>query len=243
MHILFKKVLSKKIIFKIISRIKKLKIDNNDVRHFSKKGKYFFTSFKGKILLKNILNEVLKNTTILDAYNIPIVQHAFVLVKTESGKKTPFHQDRPFWLKIENEPSSMITLWFSLHKINNKNGSLLVEKVNESEDIYSLNRKQKLFEHIKKNEDNGFDYFIQKGLKIDDFKDYSMEAGDMISFDAYEIHGSNDNISQKPRYSFKIVLIEKDKILEKGNYLVDVKNLLKYPTGLYLILRKLNFIS
>ena len=227
MFIVRKKILNEKVINEINNKIVSLGIDSKEKRHFTTKGKVFFYSLSGLKLLSDIIKCIEHNSNLLDSYNEAVVDHAFILLKSSNAPATPPHQDRPFWINKEDEPSSMTTCWFALENINEKNGALELDSSNLTNDYNKLNSNTKLFKHIDTGKVPGqFNYVLNNKDKKNfnkKVKIYSVNKGDMIIFDAYELHQSTSNLSNDPRLAFKVVFGEKNKYFQK-NYL-EIKNI------------------
>lgn len=202
-------------------------------RHFVSGGKTFFGSRGGLGRLKRVMQAVAARTSILDRFRVPVIEHAYLLIKSASGPATPVHQDRAFWTKKETtEPASMLTLWFAMEPIPADRGALRLTRHGRTDDATRLNGEPRLYHHIQ-TEFSGSGNF---GLVIDgpeaeiietELETVCPEAGDLVVFDAYEPHGSMPHQGEGARMAFKVVLGERDRL---SAWLVPVDDLLRQPT-------------
>lgn len=187
--------------------------------HFSRAGRYCFeNSDSGDLYLQKILRALTKKISLFSLYQEPVVHHTFLLAKMPGGVATRLHQDRPYWMEMEDAPVSMATAWFSLGKIHEGNGCLLLNLNNETKNILQFNTQAKIYEHFSDA------YTAQQGaLTIEEKDSATFSAfmspvptgvGDLVFFDAYEPHCATQNSSDKPRLAFKVVFGEKSKLKE-----------------------------
>jgi len=190
---------------------------STEKRHFNKSGKFFFYENLNRLrLLKNILVELLKKTNVTKKYNNIYLDHAMLLLKSKGGNPTKPHQDIAFWKKIEKNKVSMITFWIALEDIDRNKGCLLVSSKQE-ENLINFNEKKRYFKHTKiKNT-----LLIKQDLKKIIFKPLEVLKGNIVAFDAFELHGSTNNMKTSPRLAFKIVFRE-------GKGLFSVNNFINY---------------
>lgn len=185
--------------------------------HFSRAGRYCFENAEnGDVYLQKILKCLLSKVDLFAYYEDPVIHHSFLLAKMPGGVATRLHQDRPYWGEFEDSPASMATAWFSLGKMQEGNGCLLLNIANQTSDIRRFNAKPDLIEHFSDS------YTAQQGaLTIPDpqaselqksLTPVPVDVGDLLFFDAYEPHCATENASANPRLAFKIVFGEKKKL-------------------------------
>lgn len=208
MYSIYKNVLTNQLCDEIVNSIGQ-KYLKGEKRHFESNGKNFFNTATGFLLLKKILKELNFKTDIINFYNNPNIDHAYLLLKPPGGNKTPPHQDRPFWEKKEPKISSMITCWIALQDIDEKNGCLELGD-NLSSNLCDFNKNQKLYEHkILGSKSGNFNYILNdKKFDSKKLKPLSIRKGDLIAFDSFEVHSSTENLSSSHRLSLKIVFRE-----------------------------------
>lgn len=203
-------VLKKRIDIKLQKKIIKsyLNYDNeSENRHFNSRGKKFLGSHKGIIFIKPLL-ESLKDQ-LFNYYDDPVIDHFFVLSKSQGGNETPAHQDFIYWTKKEKSynPKKMITFWLPLIDVNEENGSLKLVESESAESIKFLNKgNEKHHKHFSSVESRGFNWNIAKPPNL---SSVNLKAGNWLAFDSYSSHASNPNNSQKARLALKIVVGEK----------------------------------
>lgn len=214
------KILNGRLSKDLISKARNLigdKYRSKESRHFTSSGKTFFYENPNRLLLlRNIILNVLQNNPeIKKSFSDLHIDHAFLLLKSPGGNETPPHQDRPFWTKLEKDDSvSMITLWFALEDIKELNGCLKVGSSNQHCLIDFNGKNQKLFKHKDKGSKSGQFNFIIDDNEFDlKLNNCEIDEGQIIAFDAYEVHASSGNSSSKHRLSFKIVLRDNDGLI------------------------------
>ena len=115
------------------------------------------------------------------------------------GLPAPIHQDNYFWCLKNNEA---LTVWIALDKANNRNGGVF---------YFKKSHKLGLLEHTQSFAP-GTSQKIKypEGLKI--FKKYSpsLNPGDCIIHNSYVIHGSDKNVSTRPRVGWTLRFKAKD---------------------------------
>lgn len=222
-------------------------------RHFVAGGKEFFYSYTAIVSLKDAVRQIDEQTNFFDIYEHPVVQHAFMLVKSAGGPATPMHQDRPFWYHHEAiDPVSLVTIWFALEEIDESRGTLCLNKENLTSTYADFNSKTKIYEH-EKLEIEGSGNFGQSIVAdqacdlLETMQPISMSTGDMVIFDAYEPHSSTEHTGTDPRCAFKIVVGEKSSL---NNFMISYKRLLATPAILLYFslnisrwIRKLNYLD
>ncbi len=189
-------------------------------RHFNKKGKQYFSTLKGLFVMKKLLSSI--SSQLYKYYTYPIVDHAYLLIKSPGGNETPPHQDYVFWENKEKEaqPKSFITFWFAIHNIDERNGTLKLIKSEQTTDISVLNTcKEPKLIHIKSNSDKGFSYTSTDNEANKKLSPVQVSQGECIAFDAYSLHSSTPNISDTHRIALKIVLSEYKNMKKKSNFL------------------------
>lgn len=185
--------------------------------HFARAGRYCFENMdEGVFLLSQILKSLDSKVHLSNLYKNPVVQHTFLLAKMPGGVPTKLHQDRPYWGDMEDEPASMVTAWFSLQKIDETNGCLLINKQNKTNNLKNLNSKKIHLPHFSDSYTKSqgaltINSDIEGKLKPDLSPVY-VETGDVVIFDAYEPHCAAANNTDYPRLAFKVVLGEKSKL-------------------------------
>ena len=193
-------------------------------RHFNKNGKFFFKNFKGMFYLKKLLSNLKKD--FLDHYEYPIIDHAFLLIKSPGGNKTVPHQDYFYWSQKESKklPTSMITFWLSINDINFNNGELCLKKDDYTNSLSEFNtHKDEL--HIHNLVGKSHNKTFQAKITPTQFKKLvpiSTQKGEWVIFDAYNIHSSTDNLSDQHRIAIKIVIGERSNLIY-NNEQINIK--------------------
>ena len=136
-----------------------------------------------------------------------------------NGKKTPWHQDGQYW---PINPLATCTVWIAIEDASEEKGCMKF--------IPGSHKNKILMDHVQKNDTsptlqqelkhNQID--ISKGINVD------LAAGKVSLHDAFLAHGSEMNISNKPRRGMTLRLmpttsyydrkLANDIYLERGDY-------------------------
>ena len=111
------------------------------------------------------------------------------------GKGVPWHQDGQYW---PISPLVTCSVWVALDGTNSENGCMRY--------IPGSHRERKIFPHqieLNKNSVLGEEIFIDS-KDLNDAKDNVLQPGEVSLHDAFLIHGSNPNKSNKRRAGFVI---------------------------------------
>lgn len=191
-------------------------ITTNDVKEIVFSGKDFFGSESvenGNFdLLKRIHLNVWPKISDQFAFNLPVIDHSYLLIKNPGGAVTKMHQDRPYWVRKESV-ATIFSVWIALGGISKKNGGLLLSRQNEvsPDDLSSFNTGSALEHEEIAESDGSFPLLIPEdvasGLQ-ESMESIDMEKGDAILFDSFEPHMSSANTSESPRLAMKIAYAE-----------------------------------
>lgn len=201
-------------------------IDLSEDRHFVREGKNFFDT-RAK-LLKTIHKDVDTTLNLRKRMKDPAVNHSFLLFKSGPGPATKPHQDRPYWLKVEDK-CTMFTAWIALGPIDETQGALrlnLSNEVNLEEFFSGIASEREILPHSKDQyAGGGFTTILEEQVAAkleENMVPIKVDAGDVVLFDAFEPHSSTQNSSPSPRLAMKIVYGEK---WSMKTYLIDFNKL------------------
>lgn len=115
---------------------------------------------------------------------------SFFAKPAKVGTRTPWHQDGEYW---PIQPLATCTVWIAVDASTTENGCLRV--------IPGSHRSKRLAKH---RENNAPGLALNLELEQDEFdestaKDIVLEAGQVSLHDVYLYHGSEPNLSEKPR--------------------------------------------
>lgn len=196
--------------------------EKSEDRHFVAEGKSFFR--KNSELLNRVHREIDQAVRLRDRLRTPAVNHAFLLYKSGPGPATKAHQDRPYWLDIEDR-CTMFTVWIALDAIDENKGALRLNPKNETDlDGFFANLGDKpLLSHVDDKYGGGgfattIDDTIAREIEAE-MTDQPVGSGDIVLFDAFEPHSSTKNGSTDTRLAMKIVYGEKESM---KSYLGDL---------------------
>lgn len=118
----------------------------------------------------------------------------FISKREKDGMEVPWHQDGAYWGKML-EPMHVITMWLAVDESKIENGCMRVipESHNRRDQRYeTVNRKNNLFGSEVVDED--MDASTAVNLEL--------EVGECHFHDAWTIHNSSPNVSQKRRCGY-----------------------------------------
>lgn len=141
-------------------------------------------------------------------FEIPVVDHSYLLIKSPHGAVTKMHQDRPYWIRKDPEPS-IISVWIALGDISEANGSLLLSHQNEADpdDVSSFNTGRLLPHEEVPESDGTFPLLIPEEIAsglAESMRPVDMAKGTAIAFDSFEPHMSSANTTSTARLAMKI---------------------------------------
>lgn len=163
-------------------------------------------------LLKQLHCDVWPSISEQFAFEVPVVDHSYLMIKNPGGAMTRMHQDRAYWLRKESEPT-IFSVWIALDNISESNGGLLLSRQNKvsPDDLSSFNTGLALEHEEVSDSDGSFPLLIPEdvasGLRAS-MASVDMEKGDAILFDGLEPHMSGANSSESPRLAMKIAYAE-----------------------------------
>ncbi|XP_046971364.1 phytanoyl-CoA dioxygenase, peroxisomal-like [Vanessa cardui] len=142
----------------------------------------------GKLLYNDDLLDALED--VMGTKNI-VLHHTKAHFKPpEKGASYPMHQDYPYF---PYEKDSMVAAFVHLDDSNPENGGLFV---------YPGSHKLGPLEDFGPKEGSSFHYVDQKKYPIERATPVIAEAGDVVIFSYFLIHGSTPNNSTRPRRMF-----------------------------------------
>ena len=149
------------------------------------------------------------------AFEVPVIDHASLLIKGAGAAGTAIHQDRPYWVRKEASPT-IFSVWIALEKMSKERGGLMLchdNQVGVSE-MTSFNTGSVL-EHEQGPPSGGFPISIPHHIAArmaESMRFVDMAKGEAVAFDSFEPHMSRPNTSATPRLAMKIAYAEgKDK--------------------------------
>ena len=167
-------------------------------------------------LLRLLHLEIWPEISSMVAFDIPVIDHASLLIKGVGAAETALHQDRPYWLRKEASPT-VFSVWIALEDMSKERGGLMLSRENQVgvSEMSSFNTGSML-EHEQGTElEGGFPITVAGQLAsrmADSMQFVRMEKGDAVAFDSFEPHMSGPNTTPTPRLAMKIAYAEgKDK--------------------------------
>ena len=146
------------------------------------------------------------------AFDVPVVDHAILLIKGAGAAGTAMHQDRAYWVGRDPSPS-IFSVWIALDDMSKGNGGLMLSLENQVgvSDMSSFNTGSILEHEESALPAGGFPITItdQTASRMTESMGViGMARGEAIAFDSFEPHMSGPNITPTPRLAMKIAYAE-----------------------------------
>ena len=160
------------------------------------------------------------------AFDVPVVDHAILLIKAAGAAGTALHQDRPYWVRKEASPS-IVSVWIALGAMSRERGGLMLSPENQVDlgEMASFNTGSVLEHEQGTVPAGGFPITIPNRIAsrmAESMRCIDMAKGEAIAFDSFEPHMSGPNTTAAPRLAMKIAYGEGR---EKTKYLARVEAL------------------
>lgn len=171
-------------------------------------------------LLRSFHLEIWPEISNAVAFDVPVVDHAILLIKGAGAAGTAMHQDRAYWVGRDPSPS-IFSVWIALDDMSKENGGLMLSLENQVgvSDMSSFNTGSILEHEESALPAGGFPITItdQTASRMTESMGViGMARGEAIAFDSFEPHMSGPNITPTPRLAMKIAYAEGK---EKTKYL------------------------
>ena len=155
------------------------------------------------------------------AFDVPIIDHASLLIKGAGAQGTAIHQDRPYWVRKEASPT-IFSVWIALEDMSKERGGLMLSRDNQIgvTEMTSFDTGSVL-EHQQGAQAGGFPISIPDQIAArmaESMRFVDMAKGEAVAFDSFEPHMSGPNITATPRLAMKIAYAEG---AEKTHYLAQ----------------------
>ncbi|MDE0662183.1 MAG: phytanoyl-CoA dioxygenase family protein [Gammaproteobacteria bacterium] len=145
------------------------------------------------------------------AFDVPVIDHASLLIKGAGAAGTAIHQDRPYWVRKEASPT-IFSVWIALEDMSKERGGLMLSRENQIgvSEMTSFNTGSVL-EHEQGAPAGGFPISIPDQIAdrmAESMRFVDMVKGEAVAFDSFEPHMSGPNITASPRLAMKIAYAE-----------------------------------
>ena len=145
-------------------------------------------------------------------FDVPVIDHASLLIKGAGAPRTALHQDRPYWIGKEATPS-IVSVWIALEDMSRERGGLMLSLGNEVSvgDMSSFNTGSTLEHEQGAEPEGGFPISIpdQVASRMAGSMGFiGMSKGEAVAFDSFEPHMAGSNNSPAPRLAMKIAYAE-----------------------------------
>ena len=163
------------------------------------------------------------NTVALD---VPVIDHASLLIKGAGAAGTALHQDRPYWVRKEASPT-IFSVWIALEDTSEERGGLMLSRENQVgvNDMSSFNTGSILEHEQGAGPAGGFPISIPDrtaARMAESMVFVRMAKGEAVAFDSFEPHMSGPNTTPNPRPAMKIAYAEG---IQKTQYLTRTDTL------------------
>ena len=177
-------------------------------------------------LLKLIHSDVWPQLSYGPNFELPVIDHATLLIKKINSVETELHQDRVYWINKE-QTATLFSVWIALEDMTYEKGGIMLSEGTRTEivDMHRFNNGL-LHEHINvKTAPGGFPLVIANPLASrlkQSIRCVELKKGEAIAFDSFEPHMSGKNIQSSPRLAMKIAYCEGKK---RSKYLIKIRQL------------------
>ena len=177
-------------------------------------------------LLRRLHRELWPEISSVVAFDVPVIDHASLLIKGAGAAGTAIHQDRPYWLGKEASPT-IFSVWIALEDMSTERGGLMLSRENEVgvSEMSSFNTGS-ILEHEQSGEPaGGFPISLTDQVAsrmAESMRFIGMAKGEAVAFDSFEPHMSGPNVTPDPRLAMKIAYAEGK---EKTRYLTRTDTL------------------
>ncbi len=160
------------------------------------------------------------------AFDVPVIDHASLLIKGAGAARTALHQDRPYWIGKEASPT-IFSVWIALEDMSEERGGLMLSRQNQVavSEMSSFNTGS-ILEHEEGTEPaGGFPISIPHRIAsrmAESMGLVDLTRGEAVAFDSFEPHMSGPNVTLNPRLAMKIAYAEGK---EKTRYLTRTDTL------------------
>ena len=146
------------------------------------------------------------------AFNVPVIDHASLLIKGAGAAGTAMHQDRPYWVRKEAAPS-IFSVWIALEDMSEARGGLMLSRDNQVDvgGMSSFNAGSILEHEQVADAAGGFPISIAGPIAsrmAGSMGFVDMAKGEAVAFDSFEPHMSGPNTTPTPRPAMKIAYAE-----------------------------------
>lgn len=202
--------------------------DNKESVHWD--GKDFFISERPENnnfdLLRPLHMEIWPEISNIVAFDMPVIDHASLLVKGAGAAGTALHQDRAYWIGRDPSPT-IFSVWIALEDMSEERGGLMLSRENQVgvSEMSSFNTGS-ILEHEEGTALTGeFPITIPDRIAsrlAESMGLVELAKGEAVAFDSFEPHMSGPNTTPTPRLAMKIAYAEGK---EKTRYLTRTDTL------------------
>ena len=177
-------------------------------------------------LLRQIHLEIWPEISDMVTLDVPVIDHAILLIKGAGAAGTAMHQDRAYWIRREPSPT-IFSVWIALDDMSEAGGGLILSQENQVgvSGMSSFNTGA-LLEHEQGTSVAGeFPITITDRIAsqmAESMRFVDMAKGEAVAFDSFEPHMSGPNTTPAPRLAMKIAYAEGKK---KTRYLTRTDTL------------------
>ena len=144
------------------------------------------------------------------AFDVPVIDHASLLIKGARAARTAIHQDRPYWVRKEASPT-IFSVWIALEDMSKERGGLMLSRENQVDvsEMSSFNTGTVLEHEQGAEPAGGFPISIpDRTASRMAMVFVGMAKGEAVAFDSFEPHMSGPNTTPNPRLAMKIAYAE-----------------------------------
>ena len=136
------------------------------------------------------------------AFDVPVIDHASLLIKGAGAARTALHQDRPYWIGKEASPT-IFSVWIALQDMSEARGGLMLSRENQVgvSEISSFNTGSTLQHEAGAEPAGGFPISIPDQVAsrmVESMGLVDLAKGEAVAFDSFEPHLSGPNVTLNP---------------------------------------------
>ena len=214
----------------LVTRIMKNECISRKDGLFNKKFFSNYTPAQSNLdLLKLIHSDVWPQLSYGSTFELPVIDHATLLIKKRNSVATGLHQDRVYWINKE-QTATLFSVWIALEDMTYENGGIMLSEGTRRE-IVDMNQFNTGLLHEHTNVKTSLGEFplvmanpLASRLK-QSIRCVELKKGEAIAFDSFEPHMSGKNIQSSPRLAMKITYCEGKK---RSKYLIKIGQLRDY---------------
>lgn len=163
-------------------------------------------------LLRLIHLDIWPEISDIVGFDVPVIEHANLMIKNVGGAATRMHQDSAYWAGREIA-ASIFSVWIALEDMSAEKGGLKLSAPNQVgvSEMSTFNTGSTLEHERIDDPAGGFPILLTAPIAselAETMELVDLAKGEAVAFDSYEPHMSGPNTTQAPRLAMKIAYAE-----------------------------------